>query len=106
MCGIPLEPRARILNNKAKELRDQRNNFSSSILKYVETNRLDNSIVEISDGQLRFANVNSQQNLTFKFLENSLKELFNETEVKKIIDHVKSKRIVQQHMDIKRFSSN
>ena len=103
---VSLDNQLRILNNKTRELREQRNSFSESIIKYVETNRLDNSVVEISDGQLRFANVNSQQSLTFKFLENALKELYPENEVKKIIENSKSKRTVQQHMDIKRFSSN
>tara|TARA_B100000508_G_C11446990_1_gene271920 strand:+ start:1039 stop:1380 length:342 start_codon:yes stop_codon:yes gene_type:complete len=103
---VSLDNQLRILNNKTRELREQRNSFSESIIKYVETNRLDNSVVEISDGQLRFANVNSQQSLTFKFLENALKELYPENEVKKIIEYIKSKRTVQQHMDIKRFSSN
>ena len=63
---VSLDNQLRILNNKARELREQRNSFSEYIIKYVETNRLDNSVVENSDGQLRFANVNSQQNLTFK----------------------------------------
>tara|TARA_B100000282_G_C31734461_1_gene492656 strand:+ start:2648 stop:2989 length:342 start_codon:yes stop_codon:yes gene_type:complete len=103
---VSLDNELKILNNKTRELREKRNLVSDSIIKYVQTNRLDNSVVEISDGQLRFANVNSQQTLTFKFLENTLKELYTDNEVKKIINYIKSKRNVQQHMDIKRFSSN
>lgn len=103
---VSLDNQLKILNNQTKELREKRNLISNSIIKYVQTNRLDNSVVEISDGQLRFANINSQQTLTFKFLENTLKELYTDNEVKKIIDYIKSKRSVQQHMDIKRFSSN
>lgn len=103
---VSLDNQLKILNNQTKELREKRNLVSNSIIKYVQTNRLDNSVVEISDGQLRFANINSQQTLTFKFLENTLKELYTDNEVKKIIDYIKSKRSVQQHMDIKRFSSN
>ena len=64
---VSLDNQLRILNNKTRELREQRNSFSESIIKYVETNRLDNSVVEISDGQLRFANVNCNKALPLNF---------------------------------------
>ena len=95
----------KIMNNKIKELRDARNEYEKSVIKYVENNNMENSIVNITDGQLKFTNVNIQQSLTYKYLEDCLHDLFSQEEVKRLIQHIKKKRERSNHLDIKRFSS-
>ena len=93
------------LNHKIKQLRDSRNNYANSVLKYVETNKMQNSIIKITDGQLRFSNISIQQNLTYKYLETCLNDLFSDEETKRIIHHIKNKRQPNTSLDIKRYSS-
>lgn len=95
----------KIMNNQIKELRDARNECEKCVIKYVENNNMENAVVKITDGQLKFTNVNVQQNLTYKYLEDCLRDLFCDEEVKRVVHHIKNKRERSNHLDIKRFSS-
>ena len=44
-------------SNKVKELRAKRNNLTESIFDIAEQNNLQNAVIEISDGKLKFQNV-------------------------------------------------
>lgn len=88
---------------KVKELRYNRNIVGKEIFHYVETNRLQNAVVEITDGKLKFQNVKQTSPLNFKFLEECLKDCISDTEsVKDIIKYIKQKREVVFKNDIKR----
>jgi len=95
----------KLMSNKIKDLRTARNEYEQSVIKYVETNNMKNAVVKITDGELKFTNVNTQQSLTFKYLEDCLNDLFTVEEVKRLIQHIKNKRGRSNHLDIKRFSS-
>ena len=62
-------------NNQIKELRQTKNKLTDNIIGYVETNSLDDAIVEITDGNLKFQNVKHTSPLTFTFLEKCLNQL-------------------------------
>ena len=87
-----------------KELRKQRNHLTTKIFSYAEENNLENAVIEISDGKLKFQQCKQTPPLTFKFLEECLNECIqNEDQVKQIIKFVKSKRESKYVSDIKRF---
>jgi ferritin len=91
-------------SEKVKELRKQRNHLTSKIFSYAEDNNLENAVIEISDGKLKFQQNKQTAPLTFKFLEECLNECIqNEDQVKQIIKFVKSKREFKYVSDIKRF---
>ena len=95
------------LNEKVKELRDQRNSITEEINHHVDSKQLSNSSVKINDGQLKFIKVKETQPLTFKYLENCLSEIIsNEEQVKKIIEYIKNKRETKYVSDIKRSYNN
>ena len=102
---VKYDNQIKVMNNKIKELRDARNEHEKSVIKYVKTNNMEDSIVNITDGQLKFTYVNVQQSLTYKYLEDCLHDLFSDEEVKRLIQHIKNKRGISNHLDIKRFSS-
>jgi hypothetical protein len=102
---VEYDNQLKILNNKIKCLRESRAVHANSVLNYVKTNNMQQSIIKISDGQLKFSTVTAQQSLTFKYLELCLNDLFTQEETKRIISHIKNKREPQQFLDIKRFSS-
>lgn len=89
--------------NKVKELRLKKNNLTVSILDIAEKNNLQNAVIEISDGKLKFQNVKQTSPLNFKFLKQCLSEcISDEDSVKNIIDYIKQKREIKYFNDIKR----
>ena len=53
---IHLDNELKLLNEQVKELRNKRNDIHNDIIRYVETNKLGNSTIELSDGLLKFYN--------------------------------------------------
>ena len=90
-------------SSKVKEIRSKKNELSEMIFDYAEKNNLENAVIEISDGKLKFQNVKQTSPLNFKFLEKCLNECIeNEQSVKDIIKYIKSKREIKYYNDIKR----
>ena len=95
------------MNDKSKELRDKRSQLCDNITKYAANNNMSSSVIQISDGKIKFTNTKIQEPLTFKYLEKSLSEVIkNESQVKLIIDHVKRNRNAKHITEIKRFYAN
>ena len=81
--------------------------MGENIQYYVENNNLNNAVVQISDGKLKFVKTKVTSPLTFKYIEKSLGEIIkNDTQVEKIIEYLKQKRDSKIISEIKRFSSN
>ena len=100
---VAIDNELKIVNNRAKELRDERRDIQEEIIEYVETNKLSNATVNISDGQLKFANVRQQGALTYTHVKNCLMDCIqDEEDVKKIMKYIKQKREVKYVPDIKR----
>ena len=95
------------MNDISKGLRDKRTQLSENITKYAGNNNMSSAVIQISDGKIKFANTKIQEPLTFKYLEKSLSEVIkNETQVKLIIEHIKSNRNTKLITEIKRFYAN
>ncbi len=104
---VAIDNQLKIINEKAKELRDQKNELCDNITSYVEDNGLSNAVVQISDGKLKFSNTKVQTPLTLKYLEKTLGEIIkNEDQLKLIMDHLKKSREYKIVPEIKRFSNN
>ena len=100
---VEIDNELKVLNNKARELREERKDIQEEIMEYVETNKLSNATVNISDGQLKFANVRQQSALTYTHVKNCLMDCIQDEEnVKKIMKYIKQKREVKYVPDIKR----
>ena len=101
---VSIDNEIKILNDRIKELREDKKELSIEILHYARENNCLNSTVQISDGKLRFVNTKIQQPLTFNYLEKSMSEIIkNQDQVKRIIEHVKTSRESKQVFEIKRF---
>ena len=66
---VSLDNETKILKERLKELRTKKNSILDNINYYVDTQNLENAVVNISDGQLKFIKTNSTQGLTLGFLE-------------------------------------
>ena len=84
---VTLDSQLKVLNDRSKDIKNERNELSDNIMSFVDDNNLSSSIIKISDGRLM--------------------ELFNnEEKVGQIMDYIKEKREVKYNSDIKRFYNN
>ena len=84
-------------------LRQEKKDKEFNIFNYAEDNQLQNAIIEITDGKLKFQQYKQTTPLTFKFLENCLNECINNQEqVTSIIKYIKQKRETKYESKISR----
>jgi hypothetical protein len=104
---VSLDNQLKAMNEKIKQVRDEKNTLEGGILSYVETNKLTNATVNISDGKLRFVTAKQTAPLTLKHVEESLSKCFgNENQVMQIMKIIKASREVKYIADIKRYNAN
>ena len=101
---VELDNELKKLNEKAKDIRTRKNDIEDKIMTYVEDNNMNNSVVNITDGKIKFCEVKQTQPLTLGFLEKCLSEVIaNQSQVKQIVDYIKSKRETKIVPEIKRY---
>ena len=101
---VQLDNNLRVVYEKAKEIRDKKNIILQPILQHIQTNQLEKTTIQISDGRLRFAETKVTQPLTLKYLEKCLHEIIrNEQQVNAIMNHIKKKRESKTVADLKRY---
>jgi len=102
---VQLDNQIKTLNEKLKELRENKHTLTESLTKQAERNNVKHSPLQISDGKLKFVSVNTTNPLTFKYVEKCLGEIIqSKDQVVKIIDYLKKNREIKQVNDIRRFS--
>ena len=100
---VSIDNKMKKLQLEVKELRQTKHGLTDSIFQYAETNNLENAIIKISDGKLKFQNIKSTSPLTFTLVKQCLNDIIqDEKKVTSIIDYIKSKREAKYNYDIKR----
>ena len=103
---VSIDNQLKLLQEKTKELREQKNVVGKSMQEYSSQNNLSNATIQISDGKLKFVNTNVSSPLTYKFIEKSLGEIIkNENQVKQILNYLREKRETKVVSEIKRLYS-
>ena len=101
---VELDNDLKKLNEKVMEIRTRKNDLEDKIMTYVEDNDMNNSVVNIADGKIKFCEVKQTSSLTLGFLEKCLSEVIaNQSQVKQIVDYIKSKRETKIVPEIKRY---
>ena len=101
---VTVDNQLKIINEKAKELRDEKNDLLEDINVYIETNKLTNASIDISDGKLKCTQTKLTQPLTLKFVENCLSNIINDQrQVAQIMKYIKDKREKKDVSEIKRY---
>lgn len=104
---VSLDNELKKINQHIKMLRAKKAENSQNILRYIESNNLDQATVQISDGHLHFSPVNHRTSLTFKYVENCLLQCIkNADQVSDIMNYIKNSRETTQLLDIKRVYEN
>jgi hypothetical protein len=101
---VELDNELKRVNEKAKDIRTRKNDIEDKLMTYVEDNNMNNSVVNIGDGKIKFCETKQTSPLTLGFLEKCLSEVIaNQGQVKQIIDYIKSKRETKIVPEIKRY---
>lgn len=101
---VSIDNQIKLYNEKIRELREKRQDIQTNLIEYAETNQLTNSTIQISDGKLKFTKTNIACPLTFTYLEKTLGTIIkDETQSKKIFEHIKRQREIKVINEIKRF---
>ena len=99
---LQLDSQMKLLNEKTNHLRETKYNLAQKIMNYVEENKLTKSTIQIGNNKIKFTKNNIPQTMTFKYLENCLKDIItNENQVKQMIDYIKQKREIKSNFEIK-----
>ena len=81
--------------------------MEENITEYASKHNLTNSIVEITDGKLKFSQSRVPEPLTFKYLQKTLGEIIkNDNQINLIMEHIKKNRNIKTIPEIKRFYNN
>jgi hypothetical protein len=100
---VTVDNQIKTLNQEIKELRGNRNSLTNNIFTYAESNNLENAVIQISDGKLKFQNLKQTAPISFKLVKEVLNECIdNEEHVDAIITAIKNKRESKFTYDIKR----
>ena len=101
---VELDNELKKLNERAKDIRTRKNDIEDKIMTYVEDNNMNNSVVNITDGKIKFCETKQTPPLTLGFLEKCLSEVIaNQGQVKQIVEYIKSKRETKMVPEIKRY---
>jgi hypothetical protein len=104
---VQIDNQMKLLQEKVKELRDKKNDVEFQIYNYAEDNNLQNAVIEISDGKLKFSETKSTSPLSLKYVEKCLHEIVSdENVVKQIMNYIKEHREVKVDSSIKRSYNN
>lgn len=100
---VQIDNQVKQYNTYVKELRQQKNNLSNTIIAHAVDNNMSHDTISITDGSLKFQNVKITSPLTFKFITKCLNDCIDDDkQVKILIDYIKKKRQVKYVPEMKR----
>jgi hypothetical protein len=100
---VKLDTQIKLINDKVKQARSKKNELLDEITNYVNENNIENTKIEISDGELRFFKKKEYQPITFKYVEESLGKIISDSkQVEYIMNYLRDNRVTSVSTDIRR----
>ena len=94
-------------NELLKDIRERKTHILSNITNHVNNNKLQDAVVKISDGRIKFTLVKNVRPITLQYIKQCLTDkLQNSDSVDKLMDYIKSNRDYTYSEDIKRYYDN
>lgn len=91
------------INEKTKEMREYKHVLSGEICEYMKSRNIENTKIEITDGEIRLADKKDYSPLTFDYIETTLGKIIkDESHVKYIITTLKENRKTTTHKELRR----
>lgn len=80
-------------NTKLKKIKEEKNNIELSLIKYIETNNLENTNFEIDFNNIYYSKNNINSSLSLKLLTEVLDETIADTNIKnRILNNINLKK--------------
>lgn len=100
---VAIDTQLKIISEKTKSIRNRKTELLREINDYVKNNDLENTRIEISDGDLRFYEKKEYSPLTYGYLETCLGEIIpDKKQVEYIMTYLKEHRQIKISQDIRR----
>jgi len=96
------------LNEKIKKLRELKKGITTSITRHVSENRMEKTVINISDGELRFCDKKEYSGLTLAYIEKCLQDsmvhhdIAGEQQIANIMARIRQNRGIKVVKDIAR----
>mgnify|MGYP000948631169 FL=1 len=101
---VILDTKIKKQSEELKLLREKRQTLGSSLNVYIEENELNNAIIQISDGTIKYNQVKMTQPLTLKYIHTCLENCIQNVEtVDKLMEYIKENRDVKISNELKRY---
>lgn len=100
---VKIDTQIRAVNEKIKKARQLKYELLENIVRYVESNKIEATKIEISDGELRFYEKREYQPITFTYIEESLGKLIaDKKQIDCIMNYLRENREITVSTDIRR----
>lgn len=100
---VHLDNQLKIVNDKIKEIKQEKDNVEEQIIQYIDENNLNNATAKISGGKLKFVETKQASPLTLKYIKECLNGCIeNQQQVELILNYIKENREIKYSKDIKR----
>ena len=104
---IELDNQQKQYNLVLKDIRLKKNNVLDKINNHVNDQKLQDAIVKISDGRIKFTVVKNVKPLTLQYVKQCLTDKIQDTIfIEKLMNHIKDNRDYTYSDDIKRYYNN
>jgi len=102
-----LDVQLKKINEKTKEYRDYKHKLSESICTYLHENNLQNTKIEITNGEIKLYDKKDYSPLTFTYIEDCLAKLITDkSQVDFIIQYLRDNREVTSSPELRRTMKN
>jgi hypothetical protein len=100
---VSIDSQLKQTNEKLRQLRESKNQLTTKICNYIDTQNMRDTKLEISDGNLKVYDRKEYAPLTFGYIEASLDKIIpNKEHVEYIIKYLKENREITTTPDIRR----
>ena len=90
---VTSDTQLKMVNEKTKQLRQYRNTLSENICNYIQENNMENTRLEISDGEIKMFDKKEYAPITFGYIEETLGKIIKEkSQIDYIIKTLKENR--------------
>lgn len=103
---VAIDTQIKAINEKVKKAREMKSQLLTNIYQYVEKAAIEQTAIEISDGELRFYEKREYQPISFGYVEDCLDKIIaDKKQVEHIMNYLHDNREVKIAKDIRRVYS-
>ena len=100
---VVLDKQLKFVNEKTRQIRETKTALTKELCDYVHHRNINNKVIDITNGELRFVEKRDYSPLTFSYIKECLDEMIaDKTQVDMIIQYLKDNREIRTSYEIRR----